>query len=131
MSSYIDDRIMSDFEWPDDPTTFTEESSCFDLSNEDTSPGLTMSVKHNRLREFGIRIAKITYYDRSFHLFLDRENKMAVLIIPDEHYDAFFPLDMTIRDAIYYLFGEKHIFSNIDSLHMPMSKAPFCIIRIQ
>ena len=130
MASYIDDRIMSDFEWPDDPTTFTEESSYFD-SNEDTSPHLTMSVKHNRLREFGVRIAKITYDERSFHLFIDRENKIAVLIIPDEHYDAVFPLDMTIRNAIYYLFGEKRIFSNIDSLHIPMSKAPFCTIRIQ
>ena len=130
MASYIDDRIMSDFEWPEDPKTFTEESSYFD-SNEDTSPGLTMSVKHNRLREFGVRIAKITYDKRSFHLFIDRENKMAILVIPDEHYDAFFPLDMTIRNAIYYLFGEKRIFSDIDSLHIPMYKAPFCNIRLQ
>jgi hypothetical protein len=94
------------------------------------SPGLTMGVSKT-IYQTGIKIAHITYNNLLFEVFLDKENNVAILMIPDRVYNAFFPLHISIRDVIYYYFGDKLIISENDSFELPMSNVPFSVVDVQ
>ena len=94
------------------------------------SPGLTMGVSKT-IYQTGIKIAHITYENHIFQIFIDKENNVGILMIPNRVYDAFFPLHMSIRDVIYHYFGDKLIISEDDSFELPMSDIPFCVISVQ
>ena len=93
------------------------------------SPGLTMGVSKT-IYQTGIKIAHITYKNNIFQIFIDKENNVAILIIPDRVYDAFFPLHMTVRAVIYRYFGNK-IITEDNLIDLPMYNTPFCVIHIQ
>ena len=93
-------------------------------------PGLTMGVSKT-IYQTGIKIAHITYKDNIFQIFIDKENNVAILIIPDRVYDAFFPLHMSVHDVICRYFGNKRILVEDESFHLPMSSTPFCVIQIE
>jgi len=95
------------------------------------SHGITTVVNHDKLRETGIKIAKISYHESVFDMVLDLENNAAILVIPNEEFDAYFPLNMAMSDAIYYYFGEKHIDTDNECVYEPMSKASFCTITVE
>ena len=93
-------------------------------------PGLTMGVSKT-IYQTGIKIAHITYKNTIFQIFIDKENNVAILIIPDRVYDAFFPLHMSVHDVICRYFGNKRILVEDESFHLPMSSTPFCVIQIE
>ena len=93
-------------------------------------PGLTMGVSKT-IYQTGIKIAHITYKDHIFQIFHDKENNIAILMIPDRVYDAFFPLHMSVRDVVYHYFGDKLIISEDNSFDLPMSDNIFCVISVQ
>lgn len=130
MTSYYctDDRIMSDFDWNEPTEAIHSELSEFSTT-EYIIPRFITGVSYERLYKTSKRIAKITCEGRIYRIFIDKCNNGAILIIPDMHYDIWFPLGMTIRDVIYHYFGERLILTN-DSLYMPISHTTFCDITI-
>lgn len=115
---------------------FAEEYDPFEYSDpEDTevtfnAPGLTMGVSKT-IYQTGTKIGHITYNGLIFQIFFDKDNHVAILLIPDKKYDMFFPLNMSIRDAIHYYFGEKNIVAEDESYMLPMSHASFCVITVE
>ena len=103
-----------------------EYSDPEDIEFVPISPGLTMGVSKT-IYQTGIKIGHITYNNLLFEIFID--NDVAILIIPDRKYDAYFPLQMSVRDLIHYYFGEKNIGEDA-SFDVPMFHTPFCVITV-
>jgi len=118
---------MSDFFEPDKHEFHYDPLP--DPVSEHIVPCFITGVSHERLYKSSKRIAKITCDGRIYRIFIDQQNNGAVLVIPDMHCDIWFPLGMTVRDAIYHYFGERLILTN-ESLYMPMSHATFCNITL-
>lgn len=125
-----DDRLMGDFEWnnPNEQSEFLYEPT-IESKSDPIVPCFIMGVSHHRLYKTSKRIAKIVCENRIYRIFIDIQNNGAILVVPDMHYDIWFPLGMTVRDVIYHFFGERLLLTN-DSIYTPMSHATFCTIKI-
>ena len=125
-----DDRIMCDFDWGNDTAKpFPDSNFISDSMDLLIRPSFIRGVSHKRLYATCKRIARIVCDGQIYRIFIDPQNKGAILVIPDMHYDIWFPLGMTVRDVIYHYFGERLILTN-DSLYTPISHATFCNITI-
>ena len=132
MTEYTDDRIMCDFDWNDGSEEHYKFLSSDSTANEHAAhvmPCFVTGLSHERLYKTSKRVAKIVCDGLIYRIFIDPQNNGAVLIIPDMHYDIWFPLHMTIRDVICYYFGERLVLTG-DSLYMPMYRATFCNITL-
>jgi hypothetical protein len=133
MTEYTDDRIMCDFDWNDgseEQYEFLSSDSMMNehVANEHVLPCFVIGLSHERLYKTSKRVAKIICDGLIYRIFIDQQNNGAVLIIPNMHYDIWFPLHMTVRDVIYHYFGERLVLTG--SLYTPMSHARFCTITL-
>lgn len=120
MTSNLDDRIMSDFEWPDIPYNYpalSDEFLSYDMPTHIMNENLTYGVLSTK----GFKICDIIYDKRVFELFLYKSDRTAIFVAPDKYLECFFSLHLSIRHVIEYHFGQNS-FEHDDLYDIPMSQ---------
>lgn len=115
---YLDDRIMSDFEWNDTPYNYPviDEFLAYDMPVHIMDENLTYDILSTK----GVKICNIIHDEGVFELFLYKCDRAAIFVTPDKYLKSFFSLHMSIRDVIDYQFGQNTFID--DYYDLPMSQ---------
>ena len=117
-SIWLDDRIMSDFEWHDIPYNYPVIDEF--LSYNTPTHVMDENLTYDTLSTKGVKICDIIYDKRVFELFLYKCDRVAIFVTPDKYLECFFSLHMSIRNVIDYQFGQNTFLD--DSYDLPMSQ---------